>query len=114
MSRGKTMNEIKLSGKVYNFKKLERINVFSLRFYAGKDKEGKGTNGFCRCKTKLDLTDGQEINAVGWMGYDSYEKDGKKIENVCFWVKDLTFEEKPEKKIESSQPKDELDDTIPF
>lgn len=106
------MNEIKLSGKVCNFKKYEKINIFSLRFYAGKDKEGKPTSGFCPCKTKLDLSDGQEINAAGWMGFDSYEKDGKKIEKVCFWVKEITFAE--DKKIENSQPKDELDDDIPF
>lgn len=106
------MNEIKLSGKVYNFKSYEKINIFSLRFYAGKDKEGKSMSGFCPCKTKLDLTDGQEINATGWMGFDSYEKDGKKIEKVCFWVKELAFNEQPEKKIENSKPV--LDDDVPF
>lgn len=106
------MNEIKLSGTVYNFRKFEKINMFSLRFYAGKDKEGKSLSGFCPCKTKLDLIDGQEINAKGWMGFYSYEKDGKKIEKVCFWVKELIFSE--EKKIENPQPKPVIDEDIPF
>jgi hypothetical protein len=75
------MNEIKLSGWVYSKKQVnDKLATFAIKYYAGKDKTGNPVNGFMNCKYFgiMSLNDSDKIEVSGWLGYDTWEKDGKK------------------------------------
>ena len=93
------MNEVKITGKVYNPKVTttmtgKNITRFGLSIYCGKDKEGKSKYGFVDCKY-----------------FGSWEKDGKKFSKpeiiVDTIVNSEMFAPKKEEKIES-----DIDDSI--
>lgn len=110
------MNNIELSGWVYNKKIVgEKLTTFTIKFYAGKDKNGTAQNGFANCKYfgVLPQNEKDKIEIKGWLGYDTWEKDGKKTGRMVVLCKeavgaDLT----PTQNTTAQQPV--LDDDIPF
>ena len=109
------MNEVKITGKVYNAKVStslsgKSITRFGLSIYCGKDKEGKSKYGFVDCKYFGNLvTDDGLKDVVGKLSVDSWEKDGKKFSKPEIIVDTITPSEMFAPKQE--QPKEETEDS---
>ena len=120
------MNEVKITGKIYNPKVSttaagKSVTRFGLSIYCGKDKEGKSRYGFVDCKYFGNIADDGNLKDIdGYLSVDAWEKDGKKFSKPEIIVKNITdstmFENKQEQKQETKEePKEEpFDDEIPF
>lgn len=114
------MNNVELNGKICQQKAIKTstgktITSFSLNFYNGK-KDGKSQYAFIDCKmfSALDIEDKSQVDCKGWLGAESWEKDGKKYSRIVFYVKEI---EVTSNKIESvdNEPIDDFGtDEIPF
>ena len=63
----------------------KQVIRFGLSVWSGKDKEGKSTYNFVNCKHWGDgIREGADIDLVGKIAFDSWEKDGKK--NVRMYI----------------------------
>lgn len=76
-------NKVELSGRVYNPETRtttsgKQVTRFGLSVWAGKDKEGKNIYHFVNCKYwGNEITAGMNIEIVGKISFDTWEKDGK-------------------------------------
>jgi single-stranded DNA-binding protein len=111
------MNEVKLSGKIYNKKEAHTpsgklCTTFGLSVWNGK-KDGNNTYEFMNCKLwgELTDTDGEKI-VQGKLAFDTWEKDGKKQVRPYILVDSVRKGEFVKK--EAQQAQDSLDDGIPF
>lgn len=89
------MNNLELNGKICQQKAIttstgKTITSFSLNFYNGK-KDGKSQYAFIDCKmfSALDIEDKSMVDCKGWLGSESWEKDGKKYSRIVFYVKEI-------------------------
>lgn len=101
------MNEVKLSGILCsNIKEIENGVIFSLNFVNGKNKDGSYKNAFVNCRyfgSKNDLPEPKSrITVTGWLCDNAYEKDGKKINNLVIFTKDVKLNKTPEQRGEVS------------
>ena len=86
------INEINLGGTICSKKVInEKLTTFAIKYNAGKDKSGNFINGFMNCKYfgTLSQNDGDRIEISGWLGYDTWEKDGKKQGRTVICCKSL-------------------------
>ena len=111
------MNEIKLDGILCNKKEAytqagKCITSFGLNFYNGK-KDGKAVYDFIDCKmfNKTALENKDRVQLTGWLGIESWEKDGKTNKKVVVYVKELV-NKNAEKPADNSN--DDFGDTVPF
>jgi len=82
----------------------KQVIRFGLSVWSGKDKEGKSTYNFVNCKYWGDgIKEGADIDLVGKMAFDSWEKDGKK--NVRIYILVDSFQE--QKPVVPSEPQQE-------
>lgn len=115
------MNEIKLDGKICSQKAFttqsgKTITNFALNIYNGK-KDGKAVYDFIDCKYfgALDIPDKTKVVVSGWLGVESWEKDGKTNKRVLVYAKEVNRDiavgmTKPE----NDNTNDFTDDDIPF
>lgn len=89
------MNEIKLDGKIcsqraFNTQGGKTIISFSLNIYNGK-KDGKAVYDFVDCKYfgELDIADKTKVVVSGWLGVESWTKDGKTNKRVVVYAKEV-------------------------
>lgn len=117
------MNEIKIDGKIcsqraFNTQSGKTITSFSLNIYNGK-KDGQSTYDFIDCKYfgSLDIADKTKVVVSGWIGVESWEKDGHTNKRIVVYAKEVNIDNStnannvdvfPEKDVEP------LDDDIPF
>ena len=109
------MNEIKLSGWVYSKKQVnDKLATFAIKYYAGKDKSGNPVNGFMNCKYfgVLNAEDKDKIDVSGWLGFDTWEKDGKKQGRTVICCKEAITGAEFVAKTKDSYP--DMNDEIPF
>lgn len=117
------MNEIKISGKIYNKKESytqsgKLCTTFGLSVWNGK-KEDKNTYEFINCKFwgKIDNTDGDK-NIDGHLAFDVWEKDGKKQVRPYILVKSIDGgKSEPLHSVKDEQQQhsyNDMDDDIPF
>lgn len=111
------MNEVKLSGKIYNKKEAHTpsgklCTTFGLGVWNGK-KDGNNTYEFMNCKLwgELTDTDGEKI-VQGKLAFDVWEKDGKKQVRPYILVDSISKSEFVKK--EAQQAQDSLSDDIPW
>lgn len=111
------MNEVKLSGKIYNKKEAHTpsgklCTTFGLSVWNGK-KDGNNTYEFMNCKLwgELPDTDGEKI-VQGKLAFDVWEKDGKKQVRPYILVDSINKSEFVKK--ETQQAQDDLSDDIPW
>lgn len=90
------MNEIKIDGKLCNKKESftpsgKCITTFGLNFYNGK-KDGKSVYDFIDCKMfdKINFNSKERVSITGWLGVESWTKDGKTNKKVVVYVKEIT------------------------
>lgn len=116
------MNTLELNGKICQQKAIttstgKTITIFSLNFYNGK-KDGKSQYAFIDCKifSALDIVDKSNVNCKGWLGSESWEKDGKKYSRIVFYVKEIEVTSNVIKPLDSEtkQVDDFGDDIVPF
>ena len=112
------MNDIKISGTVFNAKQNGKITTFRLSFYNGKDKTGAyNPNGFIECKVfdNVEFKDKERVEVNGYLACDYWEYQGKKYSQLTIVANSV--------EPDFSQKKDDLwgepvvkidDDTIPF
>lgn len=110
------MNEVKITGRVFNAKASntlagKSITRFGLSIYCGKDKDGKTKYGFVDCKYFGNLvTDNNLKDVTGRLFVDTWEKYGKKFSRpeiiVDTIVNSTMFADKKE------EPADSFDDNI--
>ena len=91
------MNEIKLDGILCNKKEAytqsgKCITSFGLNFYNGK-KDGKAVYDFIDCKMfeKTNFQNKDKIELTGWLGVESWEKDGKTNKKVVVYARELSL-----------------------
>ena len=89
------MNNVELNGKICQQKAIttstgKTITSFSLNFYNGK-KDGKSQYAFIDCKmfSAIEIDDKSNVACKGWLGAESWEKDGKKYSRIVFYVKEI-------------------------
>jgi hypothetical protein len=89
------MNEVKIDGILCNKKEAytqsgKCITSFGLNFYNGK-KDGKSVYDFIDCKMfdRTDLKNKDRVQLTGWLGVESWEKDGKTNKKVVFYAREL-------------------------
>ena len=116
------MNEVKITGRVYNAKTTntlsgKSITRFGLSIYCGKDKEGKAKYGFVDCKYFGNLVTDEKLKDVtGHLTVDSWEKDGKKFSKPEIIVDTIVTSEMfsnregPKKDRNESEIDDSIDD----
>ena len=111
------MNEIKIDGILCNKKEAytqtsKCITSFGLNFYNGK-KDGKAVYDFIDCKMfdKTEFKNKDRVQLTGWLGIESWEKDGKTNKKVVVYVKELV-NKTAEKSADNSN--DDFGDSIPF
>ena len=85
-----SINEVKLSGYIYNPKETQTasgktITRFGMKVWCGKGKDGKNIYEFvnCKCFNRLPQVEG-EVFFIGRVTVESWEKDGVKHKNVVF------------------------------
>lgn len=86
------MNEIKISGTVFNAKQTGKMTTFRLSFYNGKDKAGAyNPNGFIECKVfdNVEFKDKERIEITGYLACDYWEYQGKKYSQLCIKVNEI-------------------------
>lgn len=110
------MNEIKIDGKICSQRATKTasgktITTFGLNIYNGK-KDGKAVYDFVDCKYfgELDIADKTKVVVSGWLGVESWTKDGKTIKRVVVYANhvDGTYPN-----LSGEQPRTEYDD-VPF
>ena len=111
------MNEIKIDGILCNKKESftqsgKCITSFGLNFYNGK-KDGKAVYDFIDCKMfeKSDLQNKDKVELIGWLGVESWTKDGKTNKKVIVYAKELV-NKSVDKPVDNSN--DDFGDDIPF
>lgn len=89
------MNNVELNGKICQQRAIttstgKTITSFSLNFYNGK-KDGKSQYAFIDCKmfSAIEIDDKSNVACKGWLGSESWEKDGKKYSRIVFYVKEI-------------------------
>ena len=105
------MNEIKLSGWMYSKKQVnDKLTTFSIKYYAGKDKQGNYIKGFMNCKYFgiLPNNEKDKIEISGWLGFDTWEKDGKKQGRTVICCKEV------QGAVQSDNSYSDMNDEIPF
>lgn len=130
------MNNVELNGKICQQKAIttstgKTITSFSLNFYNGK-KDGKSQYAFIDCKmfSAIDIDDKSNVACKGWLGSESWEKDGKKYSRIVFYVKEIEVVDNkissegrnldegvdifPDKDVEPNDDFGFTDDEIPF
>lgn len=116
------MNNVELNGKICQQKAIttstgKTITSFSLNFYNGK-KDGKSQYAFIDCKmfSALDIDDKSMVDCKGWLGSESWEKDGKKYSRIVFYVKEIEVTSNVIKPLDSEPESvdDFGDDIVPF
>ena len=111
-------NKVVISGRAYRPQVRETkngkfITTFGLSVYSGKDKSGKAIYCFMDCKTfnKMPELTG-EVLVDGKLGFDCYEKDGKKISKPVIIVNNIQVgNNEPEEKSQETQLKE---DEVPW
>lgn len=90
------MNEIKIDGKICSQRSFttqsgKTITNFSLAIYNGK-KDGKVVYDFIDCKYfgALNIPDKTKVVVSGWLGVESWEKDGKTNKRVVVYAKEAS------------------------
>ena len=115
------MNEIKLDGILCNKKEAytqsgKCITSFVLNFYNGK-KDGKAVYDFIDCKMfeKTALGNKDRVQLTGWLGVESWEKDGKTNKKVVVYVKELVNKSVDKPVMDKALGENVIqDDEIPF
>ncbi len=117
------MNEVKLSGRIYNKKvaytKTQKvITSFGLSVWNGKDAEGKNTYEFVNAKHWGEIvdTDG-EVDITGRIAFDTWnDQSGKKQVRVYILANEIRKSSfgQNSSKTNDSQPVDNSFDDIPF
>ena len=88
-------NEVKIKGWAYKYELKntttgKKMYNFGLKFYNGKDKEGKSKYTFINCKgfdKDYALKDKQEVVVLGSLAKDEWkDKDGKDNERFFIFV----------------------------
>lgn len=112
------MNEIKIDGKICSQRAIKTnsgktITYFRLNIYNGK-KDGQSTYDFIDCKYfgELDIPDKTKVVVSGWLGVESWVKDGKENKRVVVYANhvDGTYPN-----MSGEQPRVNYDDSeIPF
>ena len=115
------MNEVKISGKIYNVKEAHTtsgkvISTFGLSVWNGK-KDGNNTYEFINCKFwgNIGNKDGDKI-IQGKLTFDVWEKDGKKVSKPVILVETIRkseFNNQQTGQVEQSSY-DDLDDDVIF
>lgn len=89
------MNEIKIDGKICSQRAIstqggKTITTFRLNIYNGK-KDGKSVYDFIDCKyfDSLNIPDKTNIVITGWLGVESWVKDGKENKRVVVYAKSV-------------------------
>lgn len=115
------MNEIKIDGRICNqnkttFSSGKCVTRFGLHIYNGK-KDGNKVYDFIDCKYfgALDIPDKTKVVVSGWLGVESWEKDGHTNKRVVVYAKEVGKDiavgmTKPE----TDNTNDFTDDDIPF
>lgn len=94
-------NQVIISGRAYrpqvrNTKSGKSITTFGLSVYSGKDKDGKSQYNFMDCKCFSDETNlSGDVVVSGRIGFDNWEKDGKKFSKPVIIVDKLEKGEEP-------------------
>jgi len=94
-------NQVIVSGRAYRpqlrtTKSGKSITTFGLSVYSGKDKDGKSKYNFIDCKCFSDESNlSGDVVVVGKIGFDSWEKDGKKFVKPLIIVDKLEKGEEP-------------------
>lgn len=112
------MNEIKIDGKICQQRAIltqsgKTITSFSLNIYNGK-KDGNSVYDFIDCKYfgALDIPNKTIVIITGWIGVESWVKDGETHKKVVIYAKDV---EKDMTRATQQEPSNDLlDDDIPF
>ena len=115
------MNEIKIDGILCNKKEAytqsgKCITSFGLHFYNGK-KDGKAVYDFIDCKmfNKTALENKDRVQLTGWLGIESWEKDGKTNKKVVVYVKELVNKSVDKSVMDKAWGENVIqDDGIPF
>ena len=115
------MNNVELNGKICQQRAIttstcKTITSFSLNFYNGK-KDGKSQYAFIDCKmfSALDIDDKSNVTCKGWLGSESWEKDGKKYSRIVFYVNEIQVTSNVIKPLDSEpESVDDFGDDIPF
>jgi hypothetical protein len=92
------MNEIKLSGTVFNAKQNGKLTTFRLSFYNGKNKSGEfNPNGFidCKCFDAVEFKDKEKVEVIGYLACDYWEYQGKKYSQLTIKVNEINRNSKP-------------------
>ena len=83
------MNDIQLTGTVFNVKDFNGRKTFRLGFYNGKNDKGEfNTNGYIDCKTtsktnvEVNLADRTKVAVKGFLACDYWEHQGKKYSQL--------------------------------
>lgn len=109
-------NQVIVSGRAYRpqlrmTKSGKPITTFGLSIYNGKDKDGKSTYCFMDCKSFSDESNlAGDVLVSGRIGFDCWEKDGKKVTKPIIIVDKIMGGEMPVKE----QNQEFIDDEIPF
>lgn len=110
-------NQIVITGKAYNAKVHQTkngksITTFGLSVYNGKDLTGRATYCFIDCKYFSDekIPTG-DISIIGRLGFDTWEKEGKKFTKPVIIVSEIKASEEQQSK-QVDEPIKE--DSIPF
>lgn len=89
------MNEIKIEGNIYSKEPIHTSNgkvitPFGLAIYNGK-KDGKTVYDFIDCKYfgSINISDKTKVVVTGWIGVESWEKDGKTNRRTVIYAKEI-------------------------
>lgn len=109
------MNEIKIDGRICNqnkttFSSGKCVTRFGLHIYNGK-KDGNKVYDFIDCKYfgELNISDKTDVDVEGWIGVESWQKDGKEYKKVIVYARKV----KPQGQKEQTQNQI-IDDDMPF
>lgn len=95
-------NKVVITGKacrpqVRQTKSGKSITTFGLSVYNGKDRDGRGTYCFIDCKVFENMSDlSGEVRCEGRIGFDCWEKDGKKFTKPVIIIDKITKNEENE------------------
>lgn len=114
-------NEIKITGRIYKLEKRNTstgkiVNSFVLRFYNGKDKEGKSQYAFITCKSFFDVPyeEKTEVNVSGFLGCNEWtDRQGQTRKDLQIIVNNLSVAKVQQPKQEIEIEEDSVDN-LPF
>lgn len=118
------MNDIQITGTIFNVREFKNKKMFRLGFYNGKNAKGEfNTNGYIDCKThnnteiKEKIEERTRVCVKGFLACDYWEHQGKKYSQLNIVAnevdKDYSKQTKPniDKQWDEADPSDEY---IPF